>query len=260
MVDADTDIARNEATRIGDVEVYEPYPDEALLAMSGPGTPGGAGWGVPGDAPQAPWWPAPPAGAGGGAGLGAQGYDLAVQKTIVGPCQPGGPCDFVIVMTNTGTLPATQPITIVDELANDWNLSGFGPAGSLWNCQQTGTQLACTHPAPNLNPGEAGAVNVTLQVPAGQVAGEWQNCAVLDHGPGGGDVDPGNDQGCALLRFGPEAPAEQPDLAIAKNRRQRRVRTGQTLPVHGQDQQLRPGGIRRHFPVCRYHAARLVVR
>jgi uncharacterized repeat protein (TIGR01451 family) len=216
MIDADGEIARNDATKIGDVEVYQFYP--AVVVATG-----GAAWGVPDDSSQASWWPGPAAGAG-GVGQATQGLDLAVQKAIPAQCQPGALCDFVIVVTNTGTLPFTAPIKIVDELANGWSLTGFGPAGSQWKCLQTGTQLACTHPAPELLPGQSGAVTVSLMVPAAQVPGQWENCAVLDFGAGG-DSNPANDQGCATLEFGPgmpsgggfvEGPADQRDLAISK--------------------------------------------
>ena len=227
MIDADSnaELDRSDATKIGDVEIHQPYPPEALVEAEPAGV-GGADWGVPDYAAEEEWWPEPPPGAVAGEGIpgageGVQVTDLALQKAVPAPCQSGSLCNFAIVVTNTGTLPFTEPITIVDQLANDWTLAGWGPAGSQWDCQQTGTQLFCTHPAPDLKPGEAGAVIVDLQVPDGQVAGQWQNCAVLDFGPGGGDADPTNDKGCATIEFGPpaktgEGPTEKLDLAIEK--------------------------------------------
>lgn len=202
---------RDDTSRIGDVEIYRAYPGAVELAEAEPPI---VDWGIPEGAEQEPWWPEPlpipddlPA------------IDLSVQKAIPAPCIPGGKCPFVIVVTNTGTEAYTAPIEIVDELANGWMLAGWGPAGSAWECQQSGTQVACTNPAPDLEPGEAGVVSMELQVPPAQVSGQWDNCASLVFGPEGGDDDPSNDEGCAPLAFGPAAAEEAQDgrdLALRK--------------------------------------------
>jgi len=202
---------RDDTSRIGDVEIYRPYPDAMEIAEAEPPF---VDWGIPEGAEEEAWWPEPlpipddlPA------------IDLSVQKAIPAPCIPGGKCPFVVIVTNTGTDAYTAPIEIVDELANGWTLAGWGPAGSAWACQQSGTQVACTHPAPDLEPGEAGVVSMELQVPAAQVSGQWDNCASLVFGPEGGDDDPTNDEGCAPLAFGPAAADEAQDgrdLALRK--------------------------------------------
>ncbi|RIA55810.1 hypothetical protein [Dichotomicrobium thermohalophilum] len=202
---------RDDTSRIGDVAFYRPYPGAVAVAEAEPPL---VDWGIPEGVVEEPWWPeplpvpddVPP-------------VDLSVQKAIPAPCVPGGKCPFVIIVTNTGDQPYTDPIMISDVLANGWTLAAWGPAGSAWECQQDGSAVSCMHPDPDLSPGESGAVTIELVVPPAQVSGQWDNCAVLEFPMGAEDDDPTNDEGCAPIAFGPaeaKEPVDGRDLAMRK--------------------------------------------
>jgi Putative peptidoglycan binding domain/Domain of unknown function DUF11 len=224
----DTGQTQRAAGAIGDVEIIAPYPSSgAPGGAEGPGIAEGPGAGEqpwppqdgqqppwwPPNAPKQPWWPPkppkPPA-------PGKAGPDLAIQKIAPNKCLPGKACSIVVVITNVGGSAYVSPVRVADDMPNAWNLATTGPAGSKWNCGQVGTQAACTHPKLTLAPGKSEVLTFDVQIPAGQVPGVINNCAVIEHGASGFDVNPANDQGCTQLTFDGKKPPASYDLAISK--------------------------------------------
>jgi uncharacterized repeat protein (TIGR01451 family) len=218
MIDADGEIARNDATKIGGIKFYQTYPQVALeIALPGTGiagprladAPTEPIWTLPPDEPPPPWWsglpiagpdgpPAPPE----GPPPGADWTDLLIQKkSALAECSPGGDCSFIVAVKNLGTKPHTQPITVRDfMLPAGWTLVGVGPAGTKWNCQPAGgSEVKCTHPDPNLQPGEVGQLLLDYKVPTDQSPGTVQNCSNLVIAPGMRDDVASNNIHCTEI-------------------------------------------------------------
>ncbi|MFP1632704.1 peptidoglycan-binding protein [Zhengella sp. ZM62] len=199
--------------QLGDVEIIAPYPaaGEWQLAGDPDWMEGGEQDWWPPEAQGQDWWPAQQPLA-----APAAGPDLALQKAVPQPCFPGKTCSIVLVVTNVGDQPYTGALRLADGLANDWALASGGPAGSLWSCNQFGAEASCIHPGLLLEPGQSEVVAFDVKIPANQVPGIINNCAVIQHGQGAIDVNPANDEGCAQLTFDNPQQALPYDLAITK--------------------------------------------
>lgn len=240
MIDADADAKdqRDDATKIGDVEVheYEPRPEGVAEGWMPPGwtppdwtaPPGyvpAPGWvPPPGWTPPPDWtppsgWTSPPW------WWGLQqfplvtvGVDLELKKSAPGnACPPNAKCKFEITITNTGTQPYAGPLHVTDTLPKGWT---FASATGPWACGQQGGILSCGHAPTTLGPGQSSKVELELQPPgAGQPAQvEVENCAEIDWKGTAGDGNPGNDKGCAKMTFGKgPAPAAAVDLQLKKS-------------------------------------------
>jgi hypothetical protein len=190
MVDADIDIdatgepiaeelARNDATRIGDVEVYQapPTPIAQVTEDStwyGP-WPGDWPWPVPqpGEALPPEEGPPPEGGA----------PELAIAKTAPAECAFFGVCTFTLTVTNNGPGAYGGPLTVVDAPPGFAALLvGWSPD---WTCLQpeAGSTIGCRHEPVTLAPGASIALEVAVEIPAPEFmpAGEAElwNCGFI---------------------------------------------------------------------------------
>ena len=183
-------ISRNDATRIGDVEIYAPsevfadaitsgvsdYPSDVIPVFpSGPGYPP---YTTPGyQPPMQPFSGGKP---------GKKSFDLKIEKVHSGaPCAAAGVCTYDITIKNVGTVPYTGPINVTDTLPSGWDVAAAG-VGTNWTCILkpkigSGVQVDCSYPATNLMPGQSVKMKLVLKVPANAKSGEVQNCAVLSY-------------------------------------------------------------------------------
>ncbi|MBU0500295.1 MAG: hypothetical protein KJ867_09685 [Gammaproteobacteria bacterium] len=193
MIDADINVdaagnpipeelVRNDATKIGDVEIYEPC---------GTGTPGipMPGWWPPG------WYVPPP--------TEACPLDfLRIEKTPVQEeCLPGAPCVFHVSITNVSGNPYLGPIHLLDIPPPGAVLvSPPPPPPPGWSCHQfggPGGHISCvsdpgtTGPLP---PGATTGFDLVLILPPGAPPGTYDNCIRIiwpnDPGPIPGVVLP----------------------------------------------------------------------
>jgi len=155
MIDADVNVdaagtpipaelARNDATRIGDVAVFQ-------------------------QAPGAP--PAPPP-------VVAE-LDLAIAKHALGAaCLAGNACPFEVTITNDGGLPYAGPLTVIDT-ADGGAVLAVPPAPE-WTCAPVSPGIvACDHAPVTLAPGEAVSFTATFTVPGWWTAPAFSNCVEL---------------------------------------------------------------------------------
>jgi hypothetical protein len=163
MIDADinvdandngieAELTRNDATRIGDVEIYQAPPNAAERPLAGP-------W-------YGPWeeswpWPVPedeyPA-------VDPGGPELALTKTAPAACPNGGPCTFTIDIVNNGPGTYSGPLHMVDTPDGAFLIA----ESTGWFCQQPvpGGMIGCRHDPVILVPGDGVTLALTVVNPA----------------------------------------------------------------------------------------------
>lgn len=205
---------RNDATRIGDVAVFEPLPAGGVLPeLEAPGDvaewPEGLppeGW-IPAPPPPGGWFPPPPF---------PLDTDLAIRKEGPAECQEGVDCTYVITIRNVGAAVYSGPLAISDTMPAGATLSSTSPG---WNCVPTGgSSFRCiTNAAAFLPPGATAAIEVDVLLPATVPGPSVTNCVIIDWFEMGTDDGPGdgNDDDCVTtpvvegfnLAFGKGGPA-----------------------------------------------------
>ena len=208
MVDADGGLTRNDASRIGDVEVYQPGPiqfNEQFFAQGGgvSGGPGGGGGGgaLPPDfeppydpgwepAPPPPddgWWDPPPI---------FIDTDLAVDKAGPVTCQAGVDCHYTLTITNVGAVPYVGPLALIDTMPDGATLSTASPG---WHCTVAAPDVSCiTIGFAALPVGAVATLHLDIQLPNPFVGPVAHNCVGIDWFEMGTDDGPGdgNDFAC----------------------------------------------------------------
>ncbi|HLC09402.1 MAG TPA: hypothetical protein VJK06_08980, partial [Methyloceanibacter sp.] len=192
----------NDATRIGDVAVYQSRPEGVAEGWMPPGwTP--PGFIAPPDyVPPSGWvdwpgWTDYPT-------FVTAGADLEVKKSapVDNKCPPSAKCKFEITITNAGTQAYVGPLNIADTLPKGWKLAS---ASAPWTCWQQGNTFSCNHPQTTLATGQSVKLEVELEPPgaaSGQPAQmQVDNCAEIDWKGGAGDDNKGNDKGCVTVTF-----------------------------------------------------------
>ena len=198
MIDADVNVdgagvpiaaelGRNDATRIGDVVVFQ-------------------------EAAGAPPAPPPPV---------VAELDLAIAKRALGAvCLAGSACPFAVTVTNVGDLPYTGPLVVIDTGANGATLVTPPPG---WDCDEHFPGVyTCTYPSLTLAPGESLAFEAAFIVPAWWSQPVFENCVELTTPGSGEDAQTHNNSACGYAPtaepgspgYDPEVYA--PDLALAK--------------------------------------------
>lgn len=219
----EAELMRRNPGQVGDVEILAPYP-----AIPEPGAVAGLpGW--PEGAEEMPWWPETPE-------TGAEGPDLAVQKTVPWPCTRGAPCRNVVVLTNAGSAAYSGPLRLVDAAPPGWSLSGAGPAGSAWQCLPFGGEVICDRAPVELAPGAQEVLVLDLAVPGAAAPGQVENCAKIEHDAS--DANAANDRACAAILLGdpdspfdPKAsPAAARDLVLTKTAGAETCQAGVSCP------------------------------
>ncbi len=204
MVDADintdangnaieTELQRNDATRVGDVAVFQLLPGKGEALP--PTEPEIAGW--PEGLPPEGWLPAPPP---------ADGWflpppilidtDLAIRKTGPAACQEGVECSYTVTIRNLGAVAYVGPLAIADTMPVGATLASTSPG---WHCTPIGVSFNCITNAPALLvPGATAAIEVNLLLAADVPGPTVQNCAAIDWYEMGTDDGPGdgNDEDC----------------------------------------------------------------
>lgn len=185
---------RNDATRVGDVVVFQPVPSGGELMPMEEG-PAAAAW--PEGLPEEGWIPAPPP---------DDGWflpppfpldtDLAIRKTGPAQCQEGVECTYVIRIRNVGSVAYTGPLAVSDTMPAGATLASTSPG---WNCVPGGATFRCiTNAHALLVPGATAAIEVNILLPAAVPGPSVQNCASIDWFEMGTDDGPGdgNDDDC----------------------------------------------------------------
>lgn len=185
---------RNDATRVGDVVVFQPLPADGELMPMDEG-PVVAEW--PEGLPEEGWIPAPPP---------DDGWflpppfpldtDLAIRKTGPAQCQEGVECTYVIRIRNVGSVAYTGPLAISDTMPAGATLASTSPG---WHCLPGGATFRCITNAPALLvPGATAAIEVNILLPAAVPGPSVQNCTSIDWFEMGTDDGPGdgNDDDC----------------------------------------------------------------
>jgi len=139
----DEELARNDATLVGDVEIYTT------------GTPGEA---LP-----------PPE---------QQGFDLDIEKTGEAICRVSTNCSFTITVTNRGPGLYTGPIYLWD-VVQPVSVPFASSSGQGWQCFEVGNALHCRHEGVELAPGASTTLTVALAIPAGYRPDFIENCVSI---------------------------------------------------------------------------------
>ncbi|MEZ5875814.1 MAG: hypothetical protein R3D30_13695 [Hyphomicrobiales bacterium] len=199
MIDLDTDDGSN-ATKIGDVAVYQTTPAEAPAEEAPEVAELGAyppGW--PPDVPYEPGydpappppddgWPVPP-----------PPYletDLAIEKSGPAQCQEGVNCTYTVKITNLGAIPYIGPLAVNDTMPPDATLAAASPG---WHCDVAGQVVSCvTLGAAILDVGVSATLTLIILLPADVADDHVENCAAIDWFEMGTDDGPGdgNDHDC----------------------------------------------------------------
>jgi hypothetical protein len=138
-VDADFDAAKDDSTKIGDVEIYD--------VLSGGGEP-------------------------------REGYDLEIDKRGEARCLVDAECTFTITVTNNGPGTYTGPIFIWDDM-EPYYTPLVSSAGDEWICYDTGSGIFCRHDIVTLSPGESVQLTITVAIPGNYDSDLLINCAEL---------------------------------------------------------------------------------
>ncbi|NNL70140.1 MAG: DUF11 domain-containing protein [Acidimicrobiia bacterium] len=102
--------------------------------------------------------------------------DLHLSKvSSEGNVQAGDDADWILTITNLGTVPAAGPITLTDDLPA--GLTYVDAYGAGWTCSSAGSLVTCEHPGP-LAPGAQLVVTITTEV-ADDLTGTLNNEAVV---------------------------------------------------------------------------------
>jgi len=130
---------KNDATKIGDVEVYKT------------GEPGSD------------------------AGPEPTGYDLEIDKSGALECLPGTQCSFTIELTNNGPAAFAGPVYLWD-VVQPLTAPLVGADGDAWSCFDLGRGIHCVNPGVELGVGLSTQFVVTLAIPAGYNSDILTNC------------------------------------------------------------------------------------
>ncbi|WP_416797340.1 peptidoglycan-binding protein [Ciceribacter azotifigens] len=213
MVDADVntdtagnviaaDLQRNDATKVGDVAVFQPLPGAGEAVSEGAVPPAATteeevttawpeglppeGW-LPAPPPEDGWFPPPPW---------PIETDLAIRKTGPAECQEGVECTYTVTIRNLGAIGYVGPLAITDTMPAGATLASTSPG---WNCVPGGDSFSCvTNAFAVLAPGATAAIEVNLLLPADIPGPTVENCAAIDWFEMGTDDGPGdgNDEDC----------------------------------------------------------------
>jgi hypothetical protein len=175
MIDADINVDetgnaieeelfRNDATRIGDVEVFQvAAPGGVETAESAP-----PAWPVP--LPDLEPYPGPWPPEDGG-------FDLAIDKIGPAECQRNEMCAFTIRITNRGPDPFDGPLFVIEDLPVE--ITDFTVAPAAWACEPNEGSLICEHEPLTLEPGASVDLLLNLRIPADWAETEFRNCALI---------------------------------------------------------------------------------
>ncbi|MDH5233795.1 MAG: hypothetical protein OEW77_02475 [Gemmatimonadota bacterium] len=87
--------------------------------------------------------------------------DVAIAKDPVGVFRVGGTGEYLLTISNVGTVSTTGPLTIIDTLPAGLTYQSF--TGTGWSCAAAGAVVTCTAPT-LLAPGTSAAVTLTVDV------------------------------------------------------------------------------------------------
>jgi Putative peptidoglycan binding domain len=191
-----SELTRNDATRIGDIAVYQPCDPEDAADTTGEDTP------PPvtdetideGEPPVDIIDPPiddgiiPPPGDGDVPPVEEPEPDLEKSKTGPAECIEGGLCTFTVTITNLGPGVWSGPLFEHDTLPPGATLADYGPQPD-WICTQAGDSVDCEHVAVTLIAGASITLTLDVQLPPGLV-GEVENCIFDVWQPEGPNDDP----------------------------------------------------------------------
>lgn len=132
--------------------------------------------------------------------------DLAVVKSHAGSFRVGRNEDYLIAVTNEGTLPTSGTTTLADNLPQGFSyVSSSAPAG--WSCTGSGVTFGCTKAGP-IAAGETAEIELTVAVDVSALPSRTNTVTVSTPG----DTDPTDDSSSD-----PTVVVAAPDLSIDKS-------------------------------------------
>jgi hypothetical protein len=128
-----------------------------------------------------------------------------VRKTQLGPCEPGGTCEFLLELVNNGPDYWSGVPTITDILPIEGaQLQSWSPAS--WRCSLDQMAVTCAYPEATIPPGAAIGVTLALLMPE-EIEDGMENCVEIGDGiTPPVDTYAENDRVCVPI--GVEAPPE----------------------------------------------------
>ncbi len=187
-------LVRNDATRIGDIVIYEICAPTAAAVAPAPAP------STPASEP-APVTPAS-----------SNGPDLVIEKgQSQAYCVLGGTCIFDLWLTNRGPGTWNGIPRITDVLPEGLTAVAASPP---WACEQNGTEVNCQFSPVSLDPNATLTLSLTVQIPPDVTVG-LQNCARIDPPSddppdADADPDPSNNSFCIPITTAPP-PSDPPD-------------------------------------------------
>ncbi len=171
-------LTRNDATRIGDIAIYQPCDAEE----------GAAAPPVEGEVVEPPVEEAEPPVDEGAPPVEEPLPDLEKSKTGPAECLEGDICTFTVTVTNNGPGVWSGPLLEHDDLPPGSTLVDYGPQPD-WLCAQAGDGVDCEHADVTLAAGDQVTLTLDVQLPPGLV-GDVENCIFDVWQPEGPNDDP----------------------------------------------------------------------
>lgn len=129
--------------------------------------------------------------------------DIKVEKRAdEAMCEPEGPCDFTIRVSNAGDAPYTGKI-VLGEVTAPGHADIIAGPNAPWTCVPMASPASCEHPETTLNPGEFVDLKLGFQPGPAWPGSVLRNCAEYDYTASGKDAfgDPTNDKACASIKI-----------------------------------------------------------
>ena len=193
MIDTDTNIdasggpamdslIRNNATMIGDIEIYEPCEAKEAPSAEQPPLVEGPPPPLVEETPEIVEPPViePPV---------EEGPDLEKTKTGPAQCIEGDICTFTITVANNGPGEWSGPLWELDTLPPGATLFDYRPQPD-WLCNQVGGEVICNFGWATLAPGDSVTLTMDVFIPAGTAGQILENCVDDIWLPSGDPNDP----------------------------------------------------------------------
>lgn len=172
-----SELTRNDATRIGDIAIYQPCDAQEAADAGSEEEPPVEEVTPPTDGVLPP--DGPP--------IEEPEPDLEKSKTGPAECVEGGLCTFTITITNNGPGVWSGPLFEHDTLPPGATLANYGPQPD-WICTQAGDSVDCEHATVNLVAGDSVTLTLDVMLPPG-LLGEVENCVFDVWQPSGPNDD-----------------------------------------------------------------------
>jgi hypothetical protein len=139
--------------------------------------------------------------------------DLTIKKEVL-RCGSSGPCQFRLIVTNTGEVAYNGPIAVGDQVTPG-QVNAIQPPSADWQCGPAGGGIfACTNPNATLPPGGTLVFTVSVTIPQ-TLRGGWKNCGAVAGDPKK-ESNWSNNKSCVEREGDKPTPTPQPNVTVAK--------------------------------------------